>query len=507
MAVIQIAANAIVAKLFNADRDVKLCISELLSYKVDGYEYTDAYKSKGWDGRSSFFDMRSGTFPAGFFHKVHSELIRLGHRVQLVKKPLPAPLGPENPIVDGFGNDDPRYDYQMETVRRLLKLGQMVAQVATGGGKSKIAKLAVARIRRPTLFLTTRSVLMYQMADGFREAGFVPGILGDSQWEPKKGVNCGMVQTLAAKLKEPDPFDPPEKQARQAAVRAKTIKFLEYFEFLILEEAHEVGSDSFYQVARHCKNAYYRLALTATPFMRQDEESNARLMACIGSIGIKITEKMLIERGILAKPFFKYVSSKCPEKLKRGSSYQRAVNLGIIENQHRNADIVFEAVRAASYGLPVMILVGRKDHGRLLKDRLIAAGLRVEFIFGESDRDKRRTTLKKLGDGRIDVVIGSTILDVGVDVPAVGMVILAGGGKAEIALRQRIGRGLRAKKFGPNVAFIVDFSDEHNSHLKKHALTRRAIVEDTPGFVENILPRSVDFDFEGLGFEARKKAA
>ncbi|MBH8434009.1 hypothetical protein I8Q59_09430, partial [Acinetobacter baumannii] len=43
------------------------------------------------------------------------------------------------------------------------------------------------------------------------------------------------------------------------------------------------------------------------------------------------------------------------------------------------------------------------------------------------------------------------LLDGGVDVPAVGLIILAGGGKAEVALRQRIGRGLRAKKFGPNV--------------------------------------------------------
>jgi superfamily II DNA or RNA helicase len=36
----------------------------------------------------------------------------------------------------------------------------MIAQVATGGGKSNICALTVARIKRPTLFITTRSVLM-----------------------------------------------------------------------------------------------------------------------------------------------------------------------------------------------------------------------------------------------------------------------------------------------------------------------------------------------------------
>lgn len=96
-------------------------------------------------------------------------------------------------------------------------------------------------------------------------------------------------------------------------------------------------------------------------------------------------------------------------------------------------------------------------------------------------------------------LIGSTILDVGVDVPSVGLVVLAGGGKAEVAHRQRIGRGLRAKKKGPNVALVVDFDDSINSHLKEHAVTRENILRTTPGFAERILPPGVDFDFKKLG--------
>jgi superfamily II DNA or RNA helicase len=81
------------------------------------------------------------------------------------------------------------------------------------------------------------------------------------------------------------------------------------------------------------------------------------------------------------------------------------------------------------------------------------------------------------------------------------MIILAGGGKAEVPLRQRIGRGLRFKKVGPNVAFVVDFSDINNDHLRGHALQRRAIIEGTKGFGENILAPGKDFDFEALGFK------
>lgn len=79
------------------------------------------------------------------------------------------------------------------------------------------------------------------------------------------------------------------------------------FEFVILEEAHEASGNSYYEILRYCKNAHYRLALTGTPFMRESEESNMRLMACSGPIAIKVTEEMLIQRGVLAKPYFKYI--------------------------------------------------------------------------------------------------------------------------------------------------------------------------------------------------------
>jgi hypothetical protein len=67
--------------------------------------------------------VENSTFPAGFFHLVQSRLTQLGHTVQMVRKPLPAPLGPENPIVDEFGNDDPRYDFQLKALRQVEKHG------------------------------------------------------------------------------------------------------------------------------------------------------------------------------------------------------------------------------------------------------------------------------------------------------------------------------------------------------------------------------------------------
>lgn len=560
--VIQIASNAVAAVAIGADRDTKLLISDLLSYSVEGYEFSQAFKSGHWDGRSSFFQFREGVFPAGFVQPVTTELRKRGLIVQLIRKPLPAPLGPVSPIVDGFGNDDPRYDYQMETVERLLKNGIGIARVATGGGKSKIAKLAVARIRRMTLFLTTRSLLMYQMKGGFEEAGFKVGVLGDGEWTPCKGINVAMVQTLAqrvedlaletiatrmvdnmlaAEQRKIDEFaaglaaagvdsqlilkqktalrdklithrpsdesiglEATRRHTEHHVRRRRTIAVLEMMEVVIGEEAHEVSGNSFTDVLQHCRRAAYRLALTATPFMKGDAEADMRLMAAFGPIIIEVSEKTLIDRGILATPYFKFISTIEPPKVKRSTPWPRAYKFGIVENETRNRRILFEAVRGAGYGLSVMILVQQKAHGRLLEKMLTAAGARAEFIFGEDTQAERAKALRQLKTGKLEVLIGSNILDVGVDVPAVGMVILAGGGKAEVQHRQRVGRGLREKKPPmPNVAFIVDFTDEWNAHTRDHARTRQQILADTPGFAERILPAGRDFDFTGLGLTAK----
>ena len=496
MKIVTIAHNAVTAKLVGADREVKLEVQSCLSYDVEGFAHMTGITG-GWDGKANFLSFSEGTFPRGFVHYVQSHLIKCGYKVNIVKKPLPALLGPENPKVDDFP-EQPRYDYQRQVVDKLVRHGQIIAQVATGGGKSRIGKIAVARINRPTLFLTTRGVLMYQMAKAFKSLGKTVAILGDGNLQISKHVTCGMVQTIIAWLKEPDPLTDGATQAKQAQRRAAMIEALSRFEFVILEEAHEASGNSFYEIMRYCKNAHYRLALTATPFMKDSQEANMRLMASSGPIAIKVSEKTLIDRGILAKPYFKFVELKVkPPKLYRSTPWQKAYKIGITNNDYRNKLIVVEAARAVKYGLSVMVLVQQKEHGKILKKMFDSIKLKSDYIFGEDNQANREACIEKLKSGELQVLIGSTILDVGVDVPAVGMVILAGGGKAEVALRQRIGRGLREKLLGlSNVAFIVDFADSFNDTLKTHYKQRRAIIENTEGFGENIVN---DFDYAGCG--------
>lgn len=523
---VTIAFNAVVAKLVNPSGVVKTHLSELLSYDVSGREFAPSFQVGNWSGRSTFFSHTTLTFPAGFVHMAEDYLTQKGIKVHKVAKPVPAPLGPENPIVDEFGNDDPRYNFQMHAVRQVERHGRGILQVATGGGKSKIAKLLIARFRRPTLFLTTRGILMYQMADHIKAGRMRSGILGDGIWEPHPaGINCGMVQTLVARLKAPDLNAEirgiikkgdglskeqiralgKEKFDQKMKVRNETIALLETFEVVIGEEAHEAGGNSYFEILKHCKNAQIRVALTGTPFMKEDVESNMRLMAAFGPILIKVSEQTLIKRGILAQPYFKFHVSKPHPKLRKTSPWPRALELGYVTNEFMLKDIVRDAHRARKHGLPVMCLVLRTAHGEKILEEMRKNGIKAVFIQGENNQKERKAALNALKSGKIEAVIGTNILDVGVDVPAVGLVQLAGGGKAEISLRQRIGRGLRAKKNMTNACFVVDYTTTGNSHLRDHAYARRKIIEATPGFVEGIVPEDQDLPWEI--FSANSKAS
>lgn len=546
---IQIAHNAVNAKLLTEDKDLKYILTELLSYHVSGYENMTSYQNGSWDGRSSFFNYKKGTFPAGFVTMIKERLERIGHQVSILRIEAPEPLGDESMKVDGFGYSE-QYKYQYDAVDRFLKQKQMIARVATGGGKTRVAKLAISRIGRKTLFLTTRKSLMYQMKKSVEETmGIEVGIIGDSIMDVKPFVNVGMVQTISTNLKtrsvaeevvrlqelEKNKFEKLiteqekllNKKLKAGSInllnknnqlskfkqtlnnKRKSIAFLQKlatrncrnltqkseqmkkilstFEFVIAEEAHESGGTEYFDVMQHCINAHYRLALTATPFMKEDEEANMRLMACSGMVGIIVTEKELIEKGILAKPYFMFIDNKRPLGVFPTTNYVSAYDDGIVHNDLRNQDIVNWAKWGAVRKLPVLILVNRTEHGNILKNMLQSDGLRCSFIYGKDEEEVRQLNLQKLGNGDIDVLIGTNILDVGVDVPSIGEVILAAGGKAEVQLRQRIGRGLRKKKTGKNVTYIVDFQDSFNKHLLKHAKTRQEIIKNTPGFVEGIV--------------------
>lgn len=132
------------------------------------------------------------------------------------------------------------------------------------------------------------------------------GVIGDGQIETNF-ITFAMVQTLFQLVKKHPEY------ARD---------LLSGYQFITIDEAHRSGASQFHYPAIMCQNAYYRLALTATPFMKGNRQDDMMLLGITGGIVTNVTNGELIERGILARPYFKFFEINLPKKaVADGMSY------------------------------------------------------------------------------------------------------------------------------------------------------------------------------------------
>ena len=149
------------------------------------------------------------------------------------------------------------------------------------------------------------------------------------------------------------------------------------------------------------------------------------------------------------------------------SDWKLAYDKNILENDDRNQKIINVAKKYEAEGKSVLITVTRvKKHGRVLLEALPSA----RFMSGACNSSEREKILKDFKEKKFHILI-STVVNEGVNIPAMDVIVLAGGGKSDKMTIQRVGRVLR-KADGKNEAVIIDFFDKDRSILQKHSQSR-----------------------------------
>jgi superfamily II DNA or RNA helicase len=148
--------------------------------------------------------------------------------------------------------------------------------------------------------------------------------------------------------------------------------------------------------------------------------------------------------------------------------------------------IVDSTFRLLELGKSVLITVTRLPHGDILSEMLDKAGVKsIAFIKGEVNKQMRKDLLNQVRNKELQVLVGSCVADEGIDLPALGSAIMAGGGKSLIKSLQRVGRTLRpypsAEENEKDKAIIVDFYDRLR-YLTGHSKKRIKIYESEPRF-------------------------
>ena len=142
-----------------------------------------------------------------------------------------------------------------------------------------------------------------------------------------------------------------------------------------------------------------------------------------------------------------------------------------MKNKDRNNIIkeIVDDIRRKNERARILILTKSLDHGRALENLL---GESCQFLEGANSIGERYKAISRFrGCPESSVLIGTKILQTGINIEEITHFINARGMKSEIATLQALGRALRKHKSKEKV-YIYDFLDKEK-YLREHSLARK----------------------------------
>lgn len=449
---------------------------------------------------SSYWNASDQTFPMGLTEHVRAKLTQQGGAVKI--KGLKSNINPNVPADYCF--TETARTHQIVAVRKMLARKCGSIEVATGGGKTLIMAMTAAWFVREygkrVLVMVPGKDLLNQTFRDFQkyinggESGDVSiGRIGDGFKEYGKSITIGIAASLIRGV-------PKEDDNGNAVVRNEDAhKFLHEQDVLLVDECQSVGAETWFWSGIET-SAEYSYAFSGTVETGNTLKDSRRLALC-GPIRYRVPAKELIEKGVLANPTIYFlldddIYGLVPDEL----DYPKAYKAGIVKDRRYNKYVARLTANLVEAKRQVIVNVRRRSQGRLLMQMLAQLNIDSRYVDGNMSTSERESIKYLFKSRHLQVIVVVKVFDAGIDMPLADALILAGGEKAHIGLKQRIGRVLRATA-EKNQAAVFDFS--HSSHwfLVRHAVMRMEIYEK-----EKFDVVGIDDQFAMLAVARRKNA-
>lgn len=486
---ITIEINNIYGKIVdNLTIDQLAIIQQECQFKVEGSEFKQyAFRTKRrggfeWDGYKKLFNIQTRRFPIGLLSRVVGLFERSGIRVNIINK--------RKVDVDVYHyNYDPSFlrDYQHNCVLQSIIHGNGIVKVATGGGKTVIAGCTIGALRRKSIFIVHTRDLLYQAKESFQRLfpNETIGQIGDGVID-YQNITVATMQTLAilgdveiGSNKYDEESDNDEKKIE--ADRVKKADFHQYaktVQCVMMDEVQIVCSQTAYGVRFLFEYANYAFGYSASPW--RDDGSDLMIEGAFGKRIVDITASFLIQQGYLVKPTIE-IHDTYYDTSEQPSDYVKVYRKFIVENDMRNIQVANDAIAEYNDGKNVLILVTQIKHGESLQNIMSAMGVPVNFISGKSGMKRRRQAIQDMRDGKLQIMIATTIADVGLDIPRLDSLIEAGAGKSSVTALQRLGRIMRP--FGNKSSCKFISYNDHVRYLSEHIVKKVDIWSTEPEFM------------------------
>lgn len=445
-------------------------------------EYSAAYQNGYWNGLVFLLD-KKGNFNSGLLPKVRDWLNERGEvftetdKRSAVIPSIPIDLTKKLQALKMV----PR-DYQERTLEAIKNNERGIIRSCTGSGKSLVAALATALLGKSTTVYVIGIDLIKQFHDLFSALFDEPiGFIGNGVCDIQR-INIASIWSIGCALKvkpknillaSEDNED--EKEVSETNAQ-KIVKMLAETKIHIFDESHVVATDTITHIYWNI-NPERIYGFSGTPF--RDDNTDLLINGILGEQIINVSASELISKGVLAQPIIKFLP--VPKQSVGGNDiYQTVYRDYIVENDVRNTMIIEQTQMLLDKKYTPLVLFKQIKHGQILLEKMQTVGIKCKMLYGEDTLEQRTEVKRMLLDKEIQVILASTIFDLGIDIPMLSGLVLCGGGRSSIKTLQRVGRVIRGYK-GKKIAAVVDFYDQCK-FLKKHSEIRCKIYSSEKGF-------------------------
>ena len=231
----------------------------------------------------------------------------------------------------------------------------------------------------------------------------------------------------------------------QTMSRDRNLRDRPLFDMVVIDEGHHAAAPTYTKVIdavlKDNENAEI-VGFTATP----NRGDGKGLRGVFNNCAHQIELATLIREGFLVRPKSYVIDLGVGDQLdrvtKRGKEYDMEEVAAIMDRSVINERIVDEWKDKAG-NRKTVVFCSTVLHAEHVCEAFLRAGIRADFVTGETPKEDRAEMLHDLEFGDLQVVVNVMVLTEGFDAPPVACVVLTRPCSQKGTMVQMIGRGLR----------------------------------------------------------------
>jgi len=380
--------------------------------------------------------------------------------------------------------------YQIDSIRAWVSdiniTGNGVIKAPTGSGKSVIAILSALEMlkNKPNtkIVYAVNSTTLLKQFQNFAKKEDLPFLLVSGEVDELKNGQKSDLIALSVSY-----YYSQKKQKKHEKLK----ELIQNADLIIVDEAHHTPASMLKSLLMDSPNSI-RLGLSATPLREDGRE--LEILGLLGKISYSIDYTELVKNNYLVPlEYIQYEtmpSKVIKEEIRNidvtksydvfAKTYSRLLRL--FENSpFTNKQIIAKIKELNKY--PALVIVRRISTAKKLSELMNENGIIADWVSSKTDLNERMEKIENLKNGKLQVLISTSLADEGLDIPNLSLVVLLTQGKSRIKLVQRIGRVMRPSQ-NKQKGYILDIVYPYEFFIRQGEKRYKFVSSEYNGIIE-----------------------